>query len=439
MTERGLPSADVSPACPFVAFEDDRDSRADRPDHRHRCFAEAEPAPRALAHQEAYCLSSAFPVCPVFQTWARREAAQARATDAAAVAGSATVPAGAAAGEAEEWSRHVGVDDRADGDVDDQDGTPGSIEPPVRRNPRRDWAAPPPWASGGAAASAAGASGTTSGRAAASNGGAAAPDFLATRGEGQGLAGSAADRLATGGTAVEPKSSGPDPDLADLVGGPAVAALRGTTPDQQLDAKRVSERDEEMAAYARSVTEPAKPGKRPSVSSTRPKDPAARPPQRETVQAHDGPVWERARRAEAYPQIRGGGSLPAIPRVAVLAGALALAAVGLFFLPAMFGIGGDDTPTPSPSASRPVATATPEPTPVPAPTPQTYVIQEGDTLSGIARDNGLTLDELLAANTETIEDPDQIAVGDQIVIPVPPTDEVDGGSSPPEGEATPEP
>ena len=105
----------------------------------------------------------------------------------------------------------------------------------------------------------------------------------------------------------------------------------------------------------------------------------------------------------------------------------------------MFGIGGDDTATPSPSASRPVATATPEPTPVPAPTPQTYVIQEGDTLSGIARDNGLTLDDLLAANEDTIEDPNQIAVGDQIIIPVPPTDEVDGGSSSPEDEATPEP
>ena len=77
MTERGLPSADGSPACPFVAFEDDRDARADRPDHRHRCFAEAAPAPRALAHQEAYCLSSAFPVCPTFQDWARREAAHA--------------------------------------------------------------------------------------------------------------------------------------------------------------------------------------------------------------------------------------------------------------------------------------------------------------------------------------------------------------------------
>ncbi len=79
MTERGLPSVEGSPACPFVAFEDDRDERADRPDHRHRCYAEAVPAPRALAHQEAYCLSSAFPVCPTFQDWARRESARARA------------------------------------------------------------------------------------------------------------------------------------------------------------------------------------------------------------------------------------------------------------------------------------------------------------------------------------------------------------------------
>jgi hypothetical protein len=439
MTERGLPSADASPACPFVAFEDDRDSRADRPDHRHRCFAEAEPAPRALAHQEAYCLSSAFPVCPVFQTWARREAAQARSADAAAAAAGATAAASAdAAAPAAEWSRHPGDSDGMDGDDDGQGGTTGSMDPPIRRNPPRDWAAPPPWASG-AGAAAGGASAAASSRGAAPGAGAVAPEFLASRAEGQGLAGSAADRLASGGAVTDPKSSAPHPELAGLVGGAAVAASGATTPDEQLDAQRTSERDAEMAAYARSVTEPAKPGKRPSVSSTRPKDPASRPPQRETVQANDGPSWERARRAEAYPQIRGGGSLPAIPRVAVLAGALALAAVGLFFLPALFGIGGDDTATPSPSASRPAATATPEPTPIPEPTPQSYVIQEGDTLSKIARSFDLTLEELLAANEETIKDPDRIAVGDQIIIPVPPPDEVDGAASPAEEEATPEP
>src|SRR3954471_1924704 len=88
MVDRGLPIVDGAPACPFVAFEDDRDARATAPDHRHRCYAEPRPAPRALAHQEAYCLSSAFPVCPTFQDGARREAAAAR--PAAARADAAT-------------------------------------------------------------------------------------------------------------------------------------------------------------------------------------------------------------------------------------------------------------------------------------------------------------------------------------------------------------
>jgi LysM repeat protein len=58
-----------------------------------------------------------------------------------------------------------------------------------------------------------------------------------------------------------------------------------------------------------------------------------------------------------------------------------------------------------------------------------YVIKEGDTLSKVARSFGLTLDELLAANKETIKDPDRIVVGDEIVIPVPTPDEVGGGAS----------
>jgi LysM repeat protein len=62
-------------ACPFVAFEDDRDHRADNPDYRHRCFAAAEPEPRALPHQERFCLSAAFAQCPIFLDWARQEAA----------------------------------------------------------------------------------------------------------------------------------------------------------------------------------------------------------------------------------------------------------------------------------------------------------------------------------------------------------------------------
>lgn len=91
-------------ACPFVAFEDDRDHRADHPDYRHRCFAAADAAgePRALPHQERFCLSAAFAQCPIFLDWARQEAAgivdknaTAAAADEAAVA-AARVTVGAA-------------------------------------------------------------------------------------------------------------------------------------------------------------------------------------------------------------------------------------------------------------------------------------------------------------------------------------------------------
>jgi LysM repeat protein len=76
MSDEGLtPFEEGSAACPFIAFEDDRDHRADRPDYRHRCFASSQPEPRALPHQQRYCLAVGFPQCPVFLDWARQEAA----------------------------------------------------------------------------------------------------------------------------------------------------------------------------------------------------------------------------------------------------------------------------------------------------------------------------------------------------------------------------
>ena len=169
MTDRGLPIVDGAPACPFVAFEDDRDGRSLAPDHRHRCFAEPRPAPRALAHQAAYCLASAFAVCPTFQDWARREAAAARpgtadARPAAREDVPAVVPVSTPLPPLDRGARHAPGTD-----------TPPPIPP--RRNPQREWAAPPPWsgedqpalmsaavvagglAAGGSAAAGAGASG----------------------------------------------------------------------------------------------------------------------------------------------------------------------------------------------------------------------------------------------------------------------------------------
>jgi LysM repeat protein len=178
MSDRGVPVVDGAPACPFVAFDDDRDARSTAPDHRHRCFAEPNPAPRALAHQDAYCLSPAFAVCPAFQDWARREAAAARQAPPTA-AGRAirdarettSLPVPMSRGGApipvEDDGRYddVRYDDAGDdeGEVDDgrdadryapptaADRDAGSrSEDPVpplspRRQPAREWAAPPPW------------------------------------------------------------------------------------------------------------------------------------------------------------------------------------------------------------------------------------------------------------------------------------------------------
>jgi LysM domain len=76
-------SADGPSACPFVAFEDDRDHRSSKADYRHRCFAAPEPEPRAFPHQERYCLSEDFARCPIFLDWARQEAAAVKVPSAA--------------------------------------------------------------------------------------------------------------------------------------------------------------------------------------------------------------------------------------------------------------------------------------------------------------------------------------------------------------------
>lgn len=92
VTEEPTNSFDGGPnACPFVAFEDDRDHRSDAPDYRHRCFAAPEPEPRAFPHQERYCLSDGFAACPIFLDWARQEAAGVKSGAALAVSAGSVV------------------------------------------------------------------------------------------------------------------------------------------------------------------------------------------------------------------------------------------------------------------------------------------------------------------------------------------------------------
>ena len=92
--ETPIPSGGGPTVCPFVAFEDDRDHRSSAPDYRHRCFAAAEPEPRAFPHQERFCLGSDFAQCPVFLDWARQEAAGVSAVGTPAEAGAIPGEAG---------------------------------------------------------------------------------------------------------------------------------------------------------------------------------------------------------------------------------------------------------------------------------------------------------------------------------------------------------
>lgn len=290
--------------------------------------------------------------------------------DAAADLGSAHVP-----------DRIEGYVEELDADADSADDE--SHEDGPRRNPPREWSAPPPWLASAEA-----------GRARPDE----PPDFLAGRSDpARGLAGSAADLLAGGSPPRTPYPSRqpPPPDL----------------PPRDADEHEFEDRD---------LPRPIVPPRRPRAYDQHLGGPST------------APDWERPRRYEAYPTIKSRMSVPAIPRLAGMAAAVAVAAIVLFlFGPPLLGIGTTDEPTasrsPSPSPSRSIA-----PTPTPAPTPVVYIIKSGDTLSKIAVANGLTIEQLLAANPE-IKDPNKIVVGNSIIIPPPPSevpDEFGGSASP---------
>jgi nucleoid-associated protein YgaU len=395
MTDRGLPIVDGAPACPFVAFEDDRDGRALAPDHRHRCFAEARPAPRALAHQEAYCLSSAFPVCPTFQDWARREAAAARPGGAESprpprVDTPPPVPASSALPPRDREGRHAG---------------PVEIPPiPPRRNPPRDWAAPPPWSGDDLE--------QDYGR----------PGSAWASGS-QGLAGSAADRLA-----------GPDPE-SPATPRPSRYAPQGAAEDDQPAWASAAAADDDDArapedaarrADGRLGADPHRAGPSHPGAGRAPAGASREPRRPQVIEPEElfGPAWERPRRFEAYPSLRTRVGLPSmggVPRIGVAAIALVLAAVALFFIgPMLLGIGGKSPGTATSPTTSPVAELTPSPeiTVPPAPTPQTYTVAKGDTMSKIAKKFGLTIEQLMAANPK-VKNPDRIKEGQQLTIPAP--------------------
>ncbi len=73
-----------------------------------------------------------------------------------------------------------------------------------------------------------------------------------------------------------------------------------------------------------------------------------------------------------------------------------------------------ETPPAAPN-SQPAASPAPAPSQPASPGYTTYVVKEGDTLSGIANANGMTSAQLMSYNGLT--DPNSIQPGDQLKIP----------------------
>lgn len=391
-------------ACPFVAFVDDRDERADLPDHRHRCYAEIRPAQRALAHQQAFCLSTGFAACPTFQDWARREAARARG---GASAGPPAETVGAGAGLAESVSEHDdhAAADRSTADVGPEDDP---FDDRATRNPHRDWAAPPPWVEPGGP----GSPGPSESE---------APSFLAPR-----SARDDAETVAPAGLSTSrwlQETPAPRPDEA--AAGPArdddelERALAEDRANRERAAAAAVGGVSATASSSRAARKAIPPATPPTVSSAR-----RRPITRDVA----GPAWERPRRFEAYPTLKTRIGLPSIPRIGLAALAIFVAAGVLFLVPFLLRFGdqgGGTVVTPSPSSAMSASVA---PSVAPAPTAQIYIVKSGDTLNKIAKKFGLTIDQILAANKQ-IKNPNKIQPGDQITIPVAAPSQIINGAS----------
>jgi len=412
-------------ACPFVAFEDDRDARADVPDHRHRCYAEIRPAPRAIAHQEAFCLSPGFAACPTFQDWARREAARAKpSNDRSELAGLARPGRGP-----ERPSRPAddGEDDRADErpaerSADDL-GSPPAVRPgdiPPARSKSRDWAAPPTWVAGSDD----------------DPYDPEAPPFLA----GSGSAGTGrgpADRDAAGAAAGlagsrwlnEARSaSSDDPDLADLDRSLEAdrAARHAREPAARHEPDMSAEDIDDDDAIRPVASAVASPGRRANQVSRRPT----------SAGSESGrPAWERSRRNEAYPTLKTRIGMPPIPRVALALGALVIAGIVMISLPFLLNLGGaPGVVTPSVSVAPSDATLSsgaPSASVGTAPSQQVYTVVSGDTITKIAKRFSMTTGQLLAANPQ-IKNANAIKPGDKITIPsAAPSNEITGASPSP--------
>jgi len=453
VTDRAPLPVEGAGTCPFLGLDADRDLQAKVPDRRHRCYAEIAAAPRAMAHQQHYCLTPSFPACPTFQDWARREAARL----AALTAGSAD-----RRGPGEDQERAPDGAEATRGET--EAAGLWDTEPPAGAR-ARDWTAPPPWieatepertARPSAAATTAGigaagvaAVGTGTGEAAGAAGvGAAgssvgAPPGATTPGAPAPLQARSSAAAATRPVADQDEDVAPPPFLADRP--PTPRAAPGTTgpaavplpsdaassrPNQASSGVAAGAAAGVSAAGASAASASSSGG----IAGARPAAPRARP--RQTRDAST-PAWEAPRRVEAYPSLRTRVGFPDVPRLGIYAAALAIAALALFLLPTFFAGGGSSGPRATAVAtSNASPSATPAPTPIPVATPQVYVVVAGDTLSRIAARFGTTVAAIMKANPQ-MKNPDSLQIGDQVTIPskrvatlAPPTQAPAGSSGP---------
>jgi LysM repeat protein len=440
VTERAPSPAVAAGACPFVAFEDDRDHRSEVPDRRNRCYAEPVPRPPTPAHQAAYCLSIDFPSCAVFQAWAARAAAAPDATPVPQPAVAETEgaleaereerdargepPPGAAPPEpaagggggppAATPSGDLAPGDRPPGTPPGRQpaGTPSPepsrADPPVARprRPRRereheDWVPTTAWAAPGVAPW--------------------------------------ADDL-------------DDPTVADARSGPSDPSAAAQPEDDGGEADPVTPPRASPPVSGGDASIPERP----------PEDggpvPAARvaaiPPRRRKAEpaplrALGSGEWESGSppgREALVPRRRMGG-IPA--RIGLLATVLAALALVVLLLPTLLGGGAPGTgPSPSPGQEGVAATASPEapgvplatspvrPAPVRTPGPeaepsppespaaspqeagpQRYRVRAGDTLSRIAARFGVSVELIVCVNG--LSDPNVLSRGQRLVIPEP--------------------
>jgi hypothetical protein len=133
----------------------------------------------------------------------------------------------------------------------------------------------------------------------------------------------------------------------------------------------------------------------------------ARQPLKKT---NDG-EWSKPRRFEAYPTLTGRMRLGRFSPVLVAAFAIAIVALLLFLLPGILGGGGSPRASHSPAA----ATATLVPTPTPVPTPETYTVKGSDTLTGIAKSLGRTVEQMACFNN--LKNVNSLSIGQVLKVP----------------------